>query len=120
MGKSTSERESYEIAEKKRNYLSAVPMCPVCHIAPTYQLAHRISQGKRSQKLYSKHFIHHPYNIVPVCSLACNAKVVIDHNPEAKSVLTAAIALDLEGNEEKARETLKMYDFVASEVLGML
>jgi 5-methylcytosine-specific restriction endonuclease McrA len=56
--------------------------CQVCGgPLTTPQLAHRIGQRKQFLKLYGSQIIHHPLNLVSVCSLKCNAHVDISNRP---------------------------------------
>jgi hypothetical protein len=110
-----TERESFEASETKQNMLSGFPVCCVCHEAFSTQLAHRISQGKRSRHQFSKSVIHHRWNLVPVCGLACNSKVVIDNKPKHKDLLVFAIMRDLCGHKG-AIGMLRKLPFVAHEV----
>jgi 5-methylcytosine-specific restriction endonuclease McrA len=70
--------------------------CQVCGnslTAGTPQLAHRIGQRKMFLKMYGKEIIHHPTNLVSVCSLECNAKVDISNRPEEVKKLVEEIKL---------------------------
>lgn len=44
------------------------------------QLAHRIAQTKANIRKYGKEVIHHPLNLVSVCSLRCNSACNIGFN----------------------------------------
>ena len=55
------------------------------------QLAHRIGQRKMFLKMYGKEVIHHPLNLVSVCSLECNAKVDISNRPAEVTELVQEI-----------------------------
>lgn len=55
--------------------------CGVCgkYITPyNSQLAHIVPQAKGYIKKYGKEVIHHPMNMVAVCSLRCNSAVLCD------------------------------------------
>jgi hypothetical protein len=118
-----TERESFEAYETKQEMLSSYPVCCVCHEEPSTQLAHRISQGKRSGRTHSKNALHHKWNLVPVCGLKCNSAVVIDNKPRYKHILVAAIMFDLcdtrELHEEVGElriEVLRKVGFAAKEL----
>ena len=55
--------------------------CCVCgeplHIHSTPQLAHRVAQTKSRLEKYGTSVMHNGLNLVPVCSLRCNARVNI-------------------------------------------
>lgn len=56
-------------------------LCEVCGKRLTVQnaqLAHRIPQTKGYMKRYGRRVLHHEYNLACVCSLRCNAHVLID------------------------------------------
>ena len=111
-----TERESFEASETKQKMLSSYPECCVCHDSPSTQVAHRISQGKRSRHTYGTSILHHKWNLVPVCGLKCNSAVVIDNKPRHKDILVAAIMFDLCDSANKARGVLRKVGFVAKEV----
>ena len=58
---------------------------------PATHLAHRIAQTKSNIAKFGKHRIHHPYNIVSVCGLACNASYNIGNKPIKSMLLIDAI-----------------------------
>ena len=87
-----TEREGFEAEETKRKLLAARPVCEVCGVRPSEQLAHRIPQAKGNLKRFGQTIIHHPLNLVWVCGLRCNAAVNIEHRPEEKRRLLAEIA----------------------------
>jgi len=79
------ERDKFN-ANERREWLFAQAgrRCQVCGRAlesGVPQLAHRIPQKKRYLALYGKEVIHHDLNLVPVCSLKCNAKVDLNGYP---------------------------------------
>lgn len=91
-------REVMEMEDLKRE--KAVEQdgkCPVCGMYLTYgrpQLAHRIPQTKANIKKYGKAVIHHPDNMVLVCSLKCNTAVV-ERSGRPRDMLAKAITSSL-------------------------
>lgn len=61
---------------KKQKGLCEVCSNPLFNGSP--QLAHRISKSKWAVKKYGIEVIDHPDNLALVCSLRCNAAVLID------------------------------------------
>ena len=69
-------------------------ICAVCGSKidwSTGQLAHRIPKTKRNIKQYGLLVIDHPFNVRAICSLRCNAAVLIDNRPIEKQQLIEAI-----------------------------
>jgi hypothetical protein len=75
-----TDRERFEASEQKLALIErAGGMCDVCGASLTHpQLAHRIPKFKRYLKRWGKAVIHHPLNLVVVCSLRCNSAVLLD------------------------------------------
>jgi hypothetical protein len=59
------------------------------------QLAHRIPKKKHLLERYGAQVIHHELNLVPVCSLGCNAKVDIGGFPQEIEKLASRIQSEL-------------------------
>lgn len=58
--------------------------CQICGqplMTGVAQLAHRIGQRKQFVKLYGAEVIHHPLNLLSVCSLQCNSAADISNRP---------------------------------------
>lgn len=58
---------------------------------PANQIAHRIAQTRTWMNKYGEAVIHHPLNLVAVCSLACNDSFNIGNNPVEREKLVARI-----------------------------
>jgi len=90
-----TEREKLEAWEKKKRiYYRENGRCEVCgKLIPLEQsqLGHRIGQTKQNLKKYGKKIIHHEKNMALTCSLRCNAKVDISHNPVKVAKLLSEI-----------------------------
>lgn len=68
--------------------------CVVCleSLGPTAQLAHRVAKTVARLNTYGPVVMHHPLNLVPVCSLRCNDACNIGNRPvEAKALLDRII-----------------------------
>ena len=88
-------REQFEANEKReRIFESAGWKCGSCggNIRDGIpQLAHRIAATKSALKKYGKAVIHHELNLVPACSLRCNAIQNIGFIPDEVSELVDEI-----------------------------
>jgi tRNA/tmRNA/rRNA uracil-C5-methylase (TrmA/RlmC/RlmD family) len=89
-----TERERIEVAETKiRKCQEQGNKCGVCGkpITPyNLQLAHKVEKSKANLKKYGKQIIHHPMNLVAVCSLKCNDAVLLSpktHPIEANELI---------------------------------
>lgn len=74
-------------------------ICKVCGKPLCFgqgQIAHRIKNSKMYLKLYGDEVINHPYNLVSVCSLKCNASVDVGYKDELVKELVERITKDLE------------------------
>jgi len=67
---------------------------------PSNQLAHIIPKRKTRIKKYSKDVIHHPLNLVPVCSLKCNDSCDIGQSVQAERFLVDLINYVIESKED--------------------
>ncbi len=80
---------------RERLFMMANYRCKVCgkwlRGGGTPQLAHRIPSTKANIRKYGKDVIHHEKNLVPVCSLRCNASVLLDNRPTERDALIATI-----------------------------
>lgn len=87
-----TEREKFEATELKQQIIVERRNCEVCGKRVGYnsaQLAHRIPQHKKYIKRYGKDFMHSRKNMALVCSLECNAAVLMDpatHPVEASAL----------------------------------
>lgn len=84
--------QKMEAEEKRQDIFDlADGLCKVCgepvNRFGTAQLAHRIAKTKPNIKKYGNEIINHKNNLVPVCSLKCNASVNIGFNPVCVSKL---------------------------------
>jgi hypothetical protein len=85
---SLSGREKLEAEEKREEKVFARDnwTCQTCgesiYIHGTPQAAHRIGKGKVNLRKYGPEIIHHPLNLVSVCSIGkCNDAVNIGNSP---------------------------------------
>jgi hypothetical protein len=81
--------------------------CEVCgkHLldeGSTAQLAHIIPKTKRNIIKYGNEIIHHPLNLVAVCSLKCNSKTLIGNSPIAEYELIERIKESIKREKENA------------------
>ena len=90
-----TDRERARIEETKRAMIALYPMCQLCGLAPSIQLAHVIPQTRGNLRKYGKRIIHHPSNLRAVCSLACNSAASLGCNPVAEAALVARIGREL-------------------------
>jgi hypothetical protein len=78
-------RDKAEANDKRELLFSAANWtCIVCgrHLREGIgQLAHRIIASKHNLKLHGPATIHHSWNLVPVCSLACNSACIVNFLP---------------------------------------
>ena len=88
------ERAAFEAEEQKRHILARfgfVCRYPGC-TSPAIFLAHRIAQGKNNMRKYGRLVLHHPDNLVPVCSdQKHNDFFNCGNDPEATRELVRAI-----------------------------
>ena len=72
--------ERIRAEELKREFIAVSQYrCQVCGgIMKLPQLAHRIPKRKCYLKKYGRQVIHHRFNLAVVCSLKCNAAVLLD------------------------------------------
>ena len=94
-------------AEEKRQEIFARDgyLCQECaksiYVYNTPQLAHRIAQTKGNKAKYGLEVIHHPLNLVSVCSLRCNDAQNIGFNPEACRALVEEIKKEIENERDQ-------------------
>lgn len=89
-----TERESFKCSELKRQMLiESDYKCQVCGrpLDLSCQLAHIIPNTKYNLKKYGKDLIHHKLNFKIVCSLKCNAAVLIGNNFQEEAELIKRI-----------------------------
>ena len=81
--------------ESQKIYSSNGWACVECgesvHKYGTPQLAHLIARSKENYSKYGAAVIDHSLNRVPTCSLECNGKQNIGHDPEACGELVEEI-----------------------------
>ena len=97
-----TERKQFDLDELKREMLWGP--CTVCGKKPAVQLAHRIPQTKGNLEKYGKAVIHHRLNLMPVCGLACNAAVNIEHKPQEKAELLKRLGYKEESDENTDKQ----------------
>ena len=103
---STSEKKSNKIQKIKaaklleQHYLCGRPGCRE-RIGLDSQLAHRIPQRKWCISRWGLEVIHHPDNMVLVCSLACNAAVQLNPISLEAKALAAEIRKKITEKGEK-------------------
>lgn len=76
-----------EDANDKREELfgAATWHCVVCggplNAHGTAQLGHRVIKSRHNLATYGTKIINHPLNLVPVCGLRCNSRVILNFQP---------------------------------------
>ncbi len=96
---------------RTRKYSEQKGKCFVCHkpmeLMQT-QLAHRVPQSKINLDKYSKPVIHHEDNLRLVCSLKCNAAVLVRPGSIGETDLMLSIEkkLGIVGLRRKIRQKM--------------
>lgn len=95
-----TERQSFDMQEQRKEIFRRDGYtCQYCgesiYQFGNPQLAHRISQSVMNVKRYGKEVIHHPLNMVSVCSLRCNDAQNIGFSTKQADELAEKIKLEL-------------------------
>lgn len=94
-------RQKFEAEEKRLElFVAAGWRCVVCNGAMfTPQLAHRCAKTRARLDTFGDAVVHHPLNLVPVCSLKCNDRANIGNQREPARQLMDRIIRITTGRE---------------------